>query len=297
MYKALLLRSRAAPPPIVTPALLPLSAVFSKVAQRAPLGLFVALIALAITGCNETKMGEDQTERDGSSSPRLDEQSKIDIVAEPSWPIKSSAGDRALMSRWLEENELCRGSTDTKTIEAMCARREQTGNLLERRGWCYAYEDDTVFPADYRWHSCAEKTLPTDLRTQHLDDQARVDFNAKATNHQIFDSRHQAREDARAAVRESWVISGKTIGSIVVGYKCRVIDQLSANLAVQKIQSRMQDELWHAGVEPDSTSTAEIEKITANSVASGEFSAENGACDWMTPASRGRLRSLVAALI
>jgi hypothetical protein len=242
-------------------------------------------------------MGEGQTERDGSSSPRLDEQSKIDIVAEPNWPMKSSADDRALMSRWFEENEHCRGSTDAKTIQAMCAEREQTGNVLERRGWCYAYEDETVFPADYRWHSCDEKTLPTGLRTQHFDDQVPVDSDATATNDQILDRRHLAMEDARAAVRESWIISGKTMETIIVGYKCSVVDQFSANLAVQRIQSRMQDELWQASVEPDSQSTAEIEKITASSVASGEFSAENGACARMTPASRGRLRSLVAALI
>jgi hypothetical protein len=298
MYYALLLRRRKARLPLVAVEPFPYPVVLPNRVAYAVRVFLVAAIALATAGCSERgREDRGSIERNAQNSPRSDEAKKIGIQEDAGWPEKSSADDRALMSRWLAENELCRGSSDEVTIRSMCAKRERTGIVLERRGWCYAYEDDTVFPVDYRWHSCAEKTLSPDRRTQHLDGLALRDADETPANDRNFDPRDQRVEDARAAVRESWAVSGKTIETMMIGYKCNVIDQLSANMAVQTVQLRMQDELWRAGVVPDASSGGEIEQITANAIASGKSAAENGACARMTPASRGRLRALLAALI
>lgn len=298
MYNALSRRTRMTPTSFEAVDLLALPIGWSTLTAHRKWSLFVTATALALAGCGEQGSGEPSpTEKTNPSFVHPDSHSRENASADEEFPANSSSKDRALMSQWVEENDLCRGSSDPATIKSMCARRERTEVELGRRDWCFAYEDWTASPVDYRWHSCAEKTLPRNQRTQHRDESAFVNSEARPADSQNIDRRHQAVEDARAAVRESWEHSGKTIETIVIGYKCDVIDQFSANLAVQKIQSRMQDELLQAGVIPDASSTAEIERITADSVDNGKAAAQKGECDRMTPASRGRLRALLGALI
>lgn len=96
-------------------------------------------------------------------------------------------------------------------------------------------------------------------------------------------------------VRESWVLYGQFIKSVEIGYKCGVLDQLSANFAVHSIQISMQKELANAGLLGDPTMS--IEQITANYVRTGKEAVQDGACTRMTPAMRGRLRATASALM
>jgi hypothetical protein len=107
--------------------------------------------------------------------------------------------------------------------------------------------------------------------------------------------RKQQIEDARAMVRESWDGYGNVIEKIEIGYKCGVVDQLSGNVAVRQVQVAMQNELNRAGLIGDTTMS--IQDITTNSVQAGKKAFEEGACTRMTPASRGRLRSMVSDLM
>ena len=105
----------------------------------------------------------------------------------------------------------------------------------------------------------------------------------------------QMIEDAKAMVRESWSNYRNLIEEIEIGYKCDVVDQLSASVAIRKIQVVMQRELNKAGLIGDSTMS--IQDFTINGVQAGKNAAESGACTRMTPASRGRLRAMVSDLM
>ena len=111
---------------------------------------------------------------------------------------------------------------------------------------------------------------------------------------EIQEKREQQIEDARAMVRESWATYGNVIEAIETGYKCGVVDQLSANAALQNVEVAMRNALIHAGLIDDSTMS--IQEFATGSVQAGKSAAEGGACTRMTPASRGRLRSMVSDL-
>jgi hypothetical protein len=121
------------------------------------------------------------------------------------------------------------------------------------------------------------------------ESQRRVDA-AQAKQRQLMD-------DARAMVQESWTQYGRSIETIEVGYKCGVVDQPSASFAIQPIQSAMQGELVRAGLINDGAMYAGLQKITATSIQAGKEAADRGACTVMTPADRGRLRSIVSDLM
>ena len=107
--------------------------------------------------------------------------------------------------------------------------------------------------------------------------------------------RNQRTDDARAMVKDSWKKYRGIVEAIETGYKCDVVDQLSANVAIQKIQLAMQDELNHAGLINDPTMS--VQDFTVAAVQSGKAAADGGACTHMTPAWRGRLRSIVSDLM
>jgi hypothetical protein len=122
-------------------------------------------------------------------------------------------------------------------------------------------------------------------------------FNALATTAAAQQSRQQMIDDARAMVQESWEKYGRSIEAIEVGVKCGVIDQMSANFSIQKIQIVMRDELIDAGLINDGAMMEKIDRITATSIEAGKKAAEGGACASMTLAERGRLRSMVSGLM
>ena len=107
--------------------------------------------------------------------------------------------------------------------------------------------------------------------------------------------RNQRINDSRAMVKESWGKYRGVIEAIETGYKCDVVDQLSANVAVEKLQVAMQDELNHAGLIGDPTMS--VQDFTTGAVQAGKAAAESGACTKLTPAWRGRLRSIVSDLM
>ena len=96
-------------------------------------------------------------------------------------------------------------------------------------------------------------------------------------------------------VRESWEGSAETIRAVIVAYKCDLVDQLSASIAIQHIEVSMRQELFSAGLGGDPTML--IEPIRRKAVGDGIANAENGACSRLSPADRGRLRAFVGALM
>ncbi|MFQ6334190.1 hypothetical protein [Methylophilus sp. 3sh_L] len=106
--------------------------------------------------------------------------------------------------------------------------------------------------------------------------------------------REQAVQDAKAMIKESWEQYKQTISLITTGFKCDVVDDISASVAIRKIQFIMQDEKNHSGLIDDTT--LDIEKLTQESIKDGKVAAENGACKKMTASQRVQLRSLVSNL-
>lgn len=126
--------------------------------------------------------------------------------------------------------------------------------------------------------------MPTPIDPQH-----QREFDAAQAQ------QNQRIEDARAMVRESWSQSGGLIEGIEVGYKCGVIDEQSAQLAIRSVQVSMDDELNRAGLIGDRAMN--IEQTTLNFINTGKASVQNGACSRLTPAMRGRLRAMVSSLM
>jgi hypothetical protein len=56
------------------------------------------------------------------------------------------------VNEWLEQNQICRGSSGPNS-EVACSRREVIGSQLEKQGWCYGAPGDAGF--DRRWQRCA----------------------------------------------------------------------------------------------------------------------------------------------
>jgi hypothetical protein len=114
------------------------------------------------------------------------------------------------------------------------------------------------------------------------------------------DARHRAYieqriQDARAALNESWNGYGREIESIFIGYKCSVVDRLSADVAVQHIESAMDEQKAQVGLIGDDATNI---KAYANSwIDRGKKAVASGACAHLTAAERGHLRTLVASLM
>ena len=105
----------------------------------------------------------------------------------------------------------------------------------------------------------------------------------------------QRISDARAAVKESWTQYQGIITTIDTGYRCDVINVMSANLAITKIQEFMDDEKAKYGLIGDVNTS--IEAATTDAVHASKAEVENGACKRITPAWRGKIRALVSDLM
>lgn len=57
------------------------------------------------------------------------------------------------MRQALSLDEECRGGQHTPDDET-CRLRDRVFADLEKRGWCWAYRDINIMPADFRWHRC-----------------------------------------------------------------------------------------------------------------------------------------------
>ena len=108
--------------------------------------------------------------------------------------------------------------------------------------------------------------------------------------------RNQQTIDSKAMILESWVIYTDAIATVEMGFKCNVIDQISAEFSMVQIQTAMRRIQQEAGLFI-SDKELDIRRLTAEAIQRGKTDAENGACGRMTPAMRGRLRSIVSGLI
>lgn len=118
---------------------------------------------------------------------------------------------------------------------------------------------------------------------------------AQAVAQDAATQREQQIQDARAAVRQSWQSYERQLEAIEVGFKCGVVDQLSANVAGRQLQAMMDNEQVTAGLIGDST--MDIQKETGEAIAKGEAAVQSGACSRLTPAARGELRDMVSSLM
>lgn len=67
-----------------------------------------------------------------------------------------SSSPEALVKRWLEENNTCRGSSGPASLKA-CEQREKTSKTLSSLGWCYGKNGQVM--ADMWWHRCGPDSL------------------------------------------------------------------------------------------------------------------------------------------
>ncbi|MEI6643719.1 MAG: DUF2939 domain-containing protein [Novosphingobium sp.] len=67
--------------------------------------------------------------------------------------LNPMATDDDLKNQWGALNEECRGGQHTPEDE-ICSGRDRMETVLQSRGWCWAYSDTDIVPADYNWHKC-----------------------------------------------------------------------------------------------------------------------------------------------
>jgi hypothetical protein len=105
---------------------------------------------------------------------------------------------------------------------------------------------------------------------------------------------NQRIADARAQVKNQWAGDTTQLEDIELAYKCGVADEISASVAVRRVQVRMRDELNQAGLAGDPT--MDIQGATTPALQAGKRVAEAGGCAELTGAQRGQLRALIAGL-
>lgn len=83
-----------------------------------------------------------------------------DLMAQaPAAPSTSRAAEtapaepRALLDRWAQENEACRGGAgDAAATDRACAARDVTDAELQRTGWCYG--ENAAYGYQSEWRAC-----------------------------------------------------------------------------------------------------------------------------------------------
>lgn len=127
-------------------------------------------------------------------------------------------------------------------------------------------------------------------QTQRVEDAAkqkqRVEYVAE---------QNKIAEDARAMVMASWMQYAKLIEAISMGYQCKIVEEVSASVAVRIIQVSMQNELNRAGLFNDTTMS--VDDFSASAIKTGKAAATSKACSRISPEWRGRLRAMVSDLI
>ncbi len=117
----------------------------------------------------------------------------------------------------------------------------------------------------------------------------------KRAEAKAMEKKNQIINDARAAVKESWTQYQVIIKTIETSYRCDVINAVSANLSILKIQEFMEDEKMKYGLIGDTNLS--IKTYTTEAIQASKNEVEHGACEQITPASRGKIRSLVSDLM
>ena len=265
--------------------------------------LLVVLGSLVLASCDKSS----NTAEDAAGKTDKMASATASDGANEEWPVPASAShtDKAAIRGWFAANKLCQGSSDAATITRQCPRRDNLENRLERRGWCWVYQDWTVSRVDYGWHRCSQTTLPADQRSVQADGPSGTNSDDSSADpatgqHEAsglpaeHDRRGQSwREDARAAILEDWQLDGPSIHRAALAFRCGIVDKLTAEMAIQRIEITMQNQLGPAGLIDDpSLSPA---KFGRKFVVSGQAAARSGGCSRLTPAMRGHLRAEVGA--
>ena len=263
----------------------------------------VVLGSLVLASCDKSS----NTAEDAAGKTDKMTSAATSDSANEKWPVPASAShtDRAAIRAWFATNELCQGSSDAATIARQCPRRDKLEHRLERHGWCWVYQDWTVSRVDYGWHRCSQTTLPADQRSVQADGPAGT--NSEDSSADPATGQHEAsglpaehdrrgqswREDARAAILEDWQLDGPSIHRAALAFSCGIVDKLTAEMAIQRIEITMQNQLGPAGLIDDpSLSPA---KFGRKFVVSGQAAARSDGCSRLTPAMRGHLRAEVGA--
>ncbi|GGC94755.1 hypothetical protein [Chelatococcus reniformis] len=64
----------------------------------------------------------------------------------------------ALIKRWREANEICRGSSPvTAYVQAVCDEREAIGRQIDTMNWCYGRRGEYQYQKD--WHRCGPRSI------------------------------------------------------------------------------------------------------------------------------------------
>ena len=116
---------------------------------------------------------------------------------------------------------------------------------------------------------------PEQLRICYAQPLSPIDSNTQSTLSERQIMLNQQINDARAMIKESWANYSNLIEKIETGYKCGVVDQISANVAAQNIQVAMQEEMYQAGLVNDPT--MDVRKVATEAVQAGINAFESGA--------------------
>lgn len=87
--------------------------------------------------------------------PTVDAAAAAEQSAMPDPAVRESESIDQLKSHWMALDEECRGGKHAPE-DAVCTGRDNAEIMLEKRGVCWAYRDENVVSADYKWHPCSE---------------------------------------------------------------------------------------------------------------------------------------------
>lgn len=79
-------------------------------------------------------------------------------------PSIATPAEAATMQAWLRQNEICRGAPKSTPSSPACRARDRLQAKARAAGWCWAFRDVTVLPADYHWHLCSRESLTSAQR-------------------------------------------------------------------------------------------------------------------------------------
>jgi hypothetical protein len=96
--------------------------------------------------------------------------------------------------------------------------------------------------------------------------------------------------DAQAAAMEVWKNQANTIFQLELAAQCKLIEANTSSTAIVRVQGAMLRTGFAYGV-PVHISSKPINDLTTSERRNAKEIAEQGGCDRLTPAERGRLRS------
>ena len=105
-------------------------------------------------------------------------------------------------------------------------------------------------------------------------------------------SRQQQIDDYRALTLEQWRGYTQLVTTIEIGFKCGVVEETLANVAVMRIAQMMDEQKANNGLINDTT--LDVNAAIKKAVEDGRVAAD---CSRFSPADRARLRQTVDILI